>query len=87
MAIRAEFMAETYPYVVSRYARRKGEIRARLLKDQDFRALCEEYEEARRALSRGSYSAHSKAKLRAAEFAKISRELEVKIERFLDEND
>ena len=80
-------MAETYPFLISRYARRKGEIRARLLKDQDFRALCEEYEEACRALSRWSSSAHTDAKLRTAEFAQICRELEVEIERFLGEND
>ncbi len=80
-------MVETYPYVFSRFARRKGEIRERLLRDQEFRALCEEYEEARRALNRWSYSFHSGAKLRAAEFAQISRELEVEIERFLGEND
>lgn len=80
-------MAETYPFVISRYARRKVEIRARLLRDQDFRALCEEYEEACRAFGRWSSSAHSDAKLRAAEFAQISRELEVEIEQFLGEND
>ena len=80
-------MAETYPHVVSRYAKRKSEIRARLLKDQDFRALCEEYEEACRAQDTWSSSTHVDAKLRAAEFAQFSRELEVEIERYLRESD
>ena len=61
-------------------------VRSLLLKNHEFRGICEDYEIARDAFERWSHYDHAEAKLRAAEFAAISRELEVEIERYLIES-
>ena len=77
-------MSEPYQHVIHRYPKEARVIRSLLLKDQRFRGICEEYEAARKAVETWSRSCDGSAKLRVAEFEKISRELEVEIERALD---
>ena len=77
-------MSGPYQHVIHRYPQKARVVRSLLLKDQRFRGICEEYEAARKAVETWSRSRDGSAKLRAAEFEKISRELEVEIERVLD---
>lgn len=78
-----ERVGEAYQHVIHRYPQKARIIRGLLLSDPKFRGICEDYRDAREAAEVWSHSSHGDAKLRSAEFQKISEELEVEIERFL----
>jgi hypothetical protein len=68
-----------------RFASRSTQLEREVLKNPDFRSLCEDYGEAVEALERWSKSNHSPSPQRVLEYQRLVDELEQEIEIYLAE--
>lgn len=65
--------------VLKRFASRSSQIEQEILRDPDFRALCEDYGDAVQALEHWTRSTDSIAVSRISEYRRLAAELEEEI--------
>ncbi len=68
---------------LKRFAGRSVQLEQEMLKNPDFRSLCEDYGEAVEALERWRQSTHPMSSQRVSEYEKLVKDLEQEIEDYL----
>jgi hypothetical protein len=81
---RSKRMPARLTAALRRFASRSAQLEREILKNPDFRSLCEDYGEAVDALDHWSKSAHPLSGQRVAEYQHLALELEQEIESYLD---